>query len=335
MITLLLVSYCFILMAFNTFNADFINYNAMYVAMGEGTYTGKIREVGYAFFVVVANELGWSYQEFLIFFAGICSLLLLKIVLDYCEYPNPVLSMTLVYPLLINIIQLRFFLAFLIVLYSIRFLFQPSACNSLKYFCGIAVAATFHLSSLLYLILCLLLIKSKRRLVLFGLIIIILSIALSPWLYGIFDSLSADKLSEYSENNYFTVNKLVRVMVLLLSSVAVAYLCMLIQKKKGFCKDVIFLQSASLLFFIGYIMVLISNEFERILRPAYFVLYVASFNLLFSRYHPIMNKIIYGILFSLLMTMFFVYFFYFRYSNDVMFEEAVFETLINNNSLIY
>nr|WP_281247596.1 EpsG family protein [Haemophilus paracuniculus] len=332
----LLISYIFILMAFNTYNADFENYQNMYNAIGNGTYGGWITDFGYVALVNLGNSFGLTYADFLIVYFGVTALLLLKIVNKYSAYPNAVLSLILLYPLFINIIQLRSFLALLIIVYALQYLTERNFKNIAKFITAIVLATSLHLSSIFFGILLIFFIRNRVYILILGILAFILLIAISPFLVDLINTISVGKLDSYTENNYITLNKVIRTISIGMASIIlIASLKYTLIKDGAISKyDNTLANVAILILLLSSIAILFSNEFERYSRLGYLLSYILYFNILATNSVNQIKKILLSILFSATIFGYIFFQYYFRASNDIPFAEAVFQTIIENNSLI-
>lgn len=332
----LLISYIFILMAFNTYNADFENYQNMYNAIGNGTYGGWITDFGYVALVNLSNSFELTYADFLITYFAITGLLLLKIVNKYTAYPNAVLSLILLYPLFINIIQLRSFLALLIIIYALQYLAERNFKNIIKFIIAIILATSLHLSSIFFGILFIFFIRNRTYLIILSILSLVLLIVISPFIVDMINTISVGKLDSYMENNYITLNKIIRTASLGIASIIlVASLKYTLLKNGAISKyDHTLANVAILILSLSSIAILFSNEFERYSRLGYIVAYILYFNTLANHNISQLKKLLLSVLFSITIFGYIFFQYYFRLSNDIPFAEAVFQTIIENNSLI-
>lgn len=324
-----------VLMGFNTTNADYANYESMYITIGWGTYSGIVSDFGYISLVKLANLVGLNYADFLIFMAVCCVLVLWCGIKQYSQAPNAVLSIFLLYPFLINIIQLRFFLALVIVICLLKYLEERKAVNLVKFCIGLLIAISFHVSAVVFGVLVLFWVKSRLSFLVLALSMFGVFVALSGVFWGL-DSATAlfhGKLDAYFESNYFTFNKTIRTLSLGGSALALLY-CIWVAGiyEKYRYKEVLF-YSASTMIVLSTIAIFVSNEFERFARLGYIIIYILFFNVFYSRKVSLANKLALSVLFILTIPGYIFFQYYFRESHGVPFAEAVFQTVIENNAL--
>lgn len=337
LITFLIIGYIFLLMAFNTYNADYGNYESMYVFVGLGEYSGWIKDFGYIFLVEQANRLGLNYQEFLIVFFAICAIILLGIVKKYSMSPNSVLSFIMLYPLFINIIQLRTFLAILVIIYAIQYLNKYSFKNVVKYLLYLSIATSLHLSSAFFIILLLAYIRKRTYLLLIGIVAILVLASSIPFVMQIINTFTEGKLDSYSESNYVTLNKTMRVLFFGISSTFLVLYMRYFMKRHFLFNhqyDGVMARCALLVLPVSVIAILFSNEFERFSRVGYILIYIMFFNIFNYKTVNLIDKLKLVFLFIISIFSYIFFQYYFRFSDTIPFSEAVFKTIIEYNSII-
>ena len=134
--------------------ADFENYETAYNYISMGNYY-KDLGVGWYYLCTIGAKLGLGYLQFKTLII-IVSMLLVNSTIKYftkdCKYKSFIWSLYLIFPVLLDCVQIRFFLAEAIVLYALRFLFDSNKRGIIKYIILVLLAATVHSSVLLYLI---------------------------------------------------------------------------------------------------------------------------------------------------------------------------------------
>lgn len=167
-----LLSVMWIFFGFNTMNPDYEAYSKIYL----GIYPDH--EFGFLFLCRVFRNLGLSYQQFLIILSFICLLILYQSLKKYSGNILLVIMLYCIFPFVLDCIQIRSFLAELIVLYSLRYLITNKRGNSCKYFVGILIATSMHYFAAIYLILLIskLPFKKKQMIAYFGVIIVLVMV---------------------------------------------------------------------------------------------------------------------------------------------------------------
>lgn len=131
--------------------ADFSAYNRVYQFIGNGNYypnTGN----GWWLLCKLGNMFGLSYEQFkmLILFVG---LLIIRSTIKYfTNNPNYIWSLYLIYPVITDLIQIRFFVGLVITIWAVRYLVSNTPRGYIIYFISILVAGQVHNSAYFYLI---------------------------------------------------------------------------------------------------------------------------------------------------------------------------------------
>lgn len=180
LLVVMLVGIAWILFGFNTFNADYVNYEASYTATAKNGVGDSYFEIGFRSIILLSAALGLSYQGFLIVVSILSLSLFTLAVSKLTNNIVPVLVCYLIYPFLFDIVQYRNFLAFSFVLYGLHYLLyrKPKIKHAAKYIVFVVIGSLFHSSMIVYLILLLALIKKPSRFIIcvsvlfFGLFIV-------------------------------------------------------------------------------------------------------------------------------------------------------------------
>lgn len=152
---------CFLLMLIlygcNTGNAD---YNAYKSAFDQNANISN--DIGYNFLVSVFDYLGLSYHVFLFFISLSGALLISSTIIKFSLQPIKVLVLYMIFPFFFDIVQIRNFMAFSIVIFALRYLSTYSKRNLIKYCLCILLAFSFHMVSFIYLAFLLVYIKNIK-----------------------------------------------------------------------------------------------------------------------------------------------------------------------------
>lgn len=155
-ITLFLTAW--IIFGFNTYNADYSAYEAVY-------YNSSLNvdyEIGYIIFSQIVSALGINFQGFRVLYGLIALVILFKSLYDYAGNMG-VLAAYLLYPFLFDVTQVRIFMAEAIVIFSIRFLKEKNKKNVRNFIICIVIAMTFHTTAIVYFALALAYIKDTKK----------------------------------------------------------------------------------------------------------------------------------------------------------------------------
>ena len=117
-ITLLLLALMWILFALNYANADYQPYYSNYNKVANGDFTSfESSEEGFVLLMYLFGRiLHLTYQQFLMVVSAVSVLVLGYCISKLTDYQNIALALFLINPYWIMIVQVRFFLAFLVVL---------------------------------------------------------------------------------------------------------------------------------------------------------------------------------------------------------------------------
>jgi len=149
-----------ILFGFNTSNADYMIYNLIY----DGHYPNH--EFGFMLLVNLFSNLGFTYQQFLISISLICYLILFRIINKYTIGTNYVIALYFIFPFMLDVVQIRNFIAMTIILLGIQYLLSDKKRATIKYIVAVLAASSIHYTSLFYLILVFARFKSWKKLLL-------------------------------------------------------------------------------------------------------------------------------------------------------------------------
>lgn len=331
-----LLGFIFVISAYNFDNPDYLNYENMYYFVGSGTYTGQILDFGYVFLVKLANFLGLDYSGFLLVYFAICTFFILKIVNLYSLAPNRVLVFFLLYPLCINVIQLRFFLASLVIIYALKYLAELNLKSFTKFTAFLFTAISLHFSSLIFAVFYLLFVKNRKYFFLILSMLVVGVLVLAPFAVDILNVLSAGKLETYADGNYLTVNKIARAIFFTGTILVLLYMLKYYSEKADnfFSYEKTLIGASFIILLLANIAILFSNEFERYARVGYVLIYILFFNFLIKKYISTHIKFLSVIMFTVVIGSYIYFQYNFRFSNETPFTEAVFQQVIEYNSMI-
>ncbi|MDB4902488.1 MAG: hypothetical protein JWQ63_1769 [Mucilaginibacter sp.] len=140
------ISLFFILVAFNTWSPDLDSYKLQYQNYDE-QYVKYSVEPATLFIMKYANIFGFTFEQYQIFIAFIIFLLLYKSLVKYSPLPVFILSCFYIIPFFPNIVQVRSFLSYSILIYALRFLNN----QKIKFWMLFLVAFFIHYSVLVFL----------------------------------------------------------------------------------------------------------------------------------------------------------------------------------------
>lgn len=141
----LVVIILWLIMGANTKNPDFYTYSINYVPNRIGS------DVGYSLLIKIFSSIGFSYSTFrmIISFMGIflISRTINKLVINKSAF----YLLYLLYPFIIDVVQIRNFLVMSILIYSIPYLLTESKTDRIKFGVFILIASTLQLTAIFYL----------------------------------------------------------------------------------------------------------------------------------------------------------------------------------------
>lgn len=136
-----------VLIAGNYSNPDYEQYVLRYES---GLYVTV--DIGYSFICNIFYNLGWSFGHFKYLLSFVCLLLIFRTLYKFSRYPALSAALFLLFPLIVDITQLRNFVAYSIVFTAIPYLFEDKKLSTLKYVAIVMIAATVHITSAFYLL---------------------------------------------------------------------------------------------------------------------------------------------------------------------------------------
>lgn len=150
LITGLILVFMWILYSFNTYSGDYANYKYIYERICDRSYY-TFFEPGYTLLMIICYKLGFSFIGFRTLLGTFFTFLLYKIINKYTNMTALALGLFLIFPFMYFASVLRSGIAYLIVAYSINFLYRQKK-DVYKYIGGIIVAMLFHYSAIFFLI---------------------------------------------------------------------------------------------------------------------------------------------------------------------------------------
>ena len=143
----------FVLFAFNTANADYATYayQYQYYYQLQGVNLITSRNGLYIYLVKLFNIFGCSYQGFLAFEATVGLLAFAYIAKKICYNPNNLMALYFIYPFMIDVTQVRNFLASAILAIAIyNIIYSTKRYHLLKAFGLICIATGLHFVFIIY-----------------------------------------------------------------------------------------------------------------------------------------------------------------------------------------
>lgn len=181
LIKLLLLGLMWILFWGSIGNVDYNNYliKYNYLMNNGGIEVFKDSEIGFNFLMKISGSLGLEYEQFLMIVSFIGLLLVVNTVVRYSKKSQLVYSLYFIYPFLIDVVQVRHFLAMSIIIFSLRYIIEDERLNNFKFIVGVLLGFTIHYISIFFLPIIFLKKIELRNLFIFIVIFLIVTIPLA------------------------------------------------------------------------------------------------------------------------------------------------------------
>lgn len=149
-IYVIMLLWMWILFAFNYNNADYIMYQQFY--NGDPLATMKNTEILFKISCEIAANIGLEYKTFIMIYSILPIIIIGKSIKKYTNNTNFVLGCYFIFPFLIDVVQIRHFMAMAIITYAFQFLLTDNKKDIIKYILLNVVAIGFHSSAIVYLL---------------------------------------------------------------------------------------------------------------------------------------------------------------------------------------
>lgn len=141
----------------NGANTDFYAYNKIYTYFLEGGSIQQASEIfvsdyGFMLLMKIGSLFRLSYNWFLFFISILSMLLIRSTICKITKNYNFILALFAITPFTYDVYQIRFFLAYSIVVYAFKFLIFDNNHNIIKYSLIIGLASFIHFSMIFYLL---------------------------------------------------------------------------------------------------------------------------------------------------------------------------------------
>lgn len=157
----LTILFIWILIGFNANVADSNYYQNLFNRAAAGA-TNHAVESGFWGLIKLSVKLGISYELFLKIYSAVGLLLIASTVLKYTDHPSNVFFAYFCYPLLLDVAQIRHFMAIALFIFAVRYLEKFSVKNSIKYCLLIILAASQQIIALAFFIFLLVYLTDQR-----------------------------------------------------------------------------------------------------------------------------------------------------------------------------
>lgn len=115
----------------------------------------ELNDISFGFYVLfkVSYALGLNYRGMMLISIIICMFLLHRFLENEIVNENIFWGLFLIFPGIVEIIQIKYFLGSTIVVYSFKYLLSDKKYNSIKFVIGVFIAYLFHSSCIIFLLL--------------------------------------------------------------------------------------------------------------------------------------------------------------------------------------
>jgi hypothetical protein len=263
--------------------SDDIMYQYLYDSIRvSGLPTFARTEVGFTFLAFLCTKIGLTYRFFRTLIAFIGLLLIQKTAFEYTRKFSLVFLLYFIYPFMLDVIQIRNFLAASIVIYSMTFLVQNSKKGDVYYVIGIALATSIHYMSLFFIPFLFANKLTVRRLLTLTLIITPLLCVLTstPIIPNLVRSIVGEGFMHNIEGYFRRANwGFILLWTRQLAISMLAYLCYIYLQKSDIGEKwkifgTIVLKLNIYLVIICFPMLMFNGNYFRLLRPVLFLNYI-------------------------------------------------------------
>lgn len=143
--------------------ADFVGYYDIFERINVTGFNVVGATPGWFILCRLFGILGFNYYGMSLILTFVACLLLHKLFSKFDANENVIWAVMLVFPLLINGIQIRFFFAMAIVTFGLKYLIFNNKFALLKYSICVLLASTIHSAAIIFIILILVLLYEKFR----------------------------------------------------------------------------------------------------------------------------------------------------------------------------
>lgn len=355
LIFVLVISYALIIFIFNKDNPDLFAY--------QEHFAGRLNDFSEPIYIsggMLFDALGLNFWIYRAFLAVLGVYLISGTIKKFSPYPAFNLFLYILYPFIIDVVQIRFFTGYAFVIYSIKYIIYYRNTKDKKnvfwFIISIIIGTGFHYSIIMYLVLLLLFFDIKKHKLFFYIVIplflifTISNIDLLAPVVGLILGESKTRSWILREKNATLVN-IIRILVTRSTILIIIYFFSLFKKNRGYIaalsqpellhKRSFFYDietNAYLFLAVLYIDIfsllelLVASEYERMSRPALIVGSILACRQLYSMEKR--NQIICSFILFAFVLLYFVGEMYFQDTYDqIIYFEWVFRRVMENNLL--
>lgn len=273
----LVVFLAWIMFAFSTDNPDYKIYETWYnYSASEGLI--KRFELGYSLFYYISTKLGFSYQQFIQVYSAIGMIILGKCICDYAKNPLSVLFLYLIYPFFFDVVQLRNFMAEVIILFGIRYLAEFRKKDVIRFVMCVLLAAMFHKTALFYFVFLLAYVKSYKKVVITSLVISVSGVGVVLIAPSVINKLATIIGNPVYIDRGSSIEKIIGYGIFGVAIIVLSYLNYLECSNNREHIDESFIMKLLPIICISVIIVAITSQGYRLFRNMSVMLYIAFIN---------------------------------------------------------
>ncbi|MEE5988832.1 EpsG family protein [Ligilactobacillus equi] len=283
--------------------SDFYSYSNIY----NNISVGKLYQTGYGWYVLnnIGRNYGLDYNQYKAVSIAIlltCVFITVKVFIG--EYSNLVAGLYLLYPALIDTIQLRFFTALVIVLVGLLFLVQEKKWATITYVIFVLIAATVHTSAYFYLLFTVYPFIGKyiSKIKIPLIIVSIILIAFKEKVLTVISFFANNRQLQYfnissgvtSGSSYVVINAIISIVIVFIINSYIYKMSLsdlLFSEKER--KVIAMVYGISIIMFFAIPLVIVSGELIRIFRIMYILSYVSIAIAAKHRMSSILNRVVY------------------------------------------
>jgi hypothetical protein len=313
------------LLASNNYDiADKINYYYHYLE--SSSMNGLLRnEIGQQFTYKISNYLGLSFSTYLSIYYFIGLLLISRVIMKYTNNPGYVIVLYFFYPFIIDVAQIRNFMAMAIMLNAIPLLSSNKKIDSIKYVFLLLLATSFHQAAIFCVLFLLIKMFDMKKLIkiviLLTLIGSLFNVVLVKFLIDTMPFLE-QKMYRYTHSSVSLYTQ-IGLLIYLSFGLLLVYIARKRLEKIEFKKitssliDVIFL--INVMMFLLYPFLLYAFEFIRIYRNILILNYILFANVFVFKRDSLMKDLFYNFSIVIFVVFSLWYFIYYQFSDTVFF----------------
>ncbi|UQZ33123.1 hypothetical protein C2I18_05855 [Paenibacillus sp. PK3_47] len=261
-------------------NGDYRAYSNLYNHFLNGgtlaNIAGYQTDFGYMTLLYWVSKLNITYNAFLVLISIISFFLIRSTVKKITNNYNAVLVFYTIFPFFYDAIQFRFFFAYSIIVFALRYLLFENNKDYKKYFILVLFASLFHLTALFYFVYFLVFLNFKTLLKALGILSFIITLYLfisNISIVNIINNIiSYDKIEQYSVGNIgYDLNPLTSFAIIFFMIFFVFIITYINKKNESHTTNYLLLLNIINLLILPFLLV--SLDFERFIRPVLFINY--------------------------------------------------------------